>query len=359
MNLTHSAAICTEFEKHQAEWTELIPYAASEHLYSDNLLAYLCALEYQGTPDRLKRAETFLRAYEDYKLCHYPWLSSLYLAAGKARFQLGPSYDEEAIQAFRKALFYLLDDWNHTFHSLTYYSFRPCKDYVIEALQNEEIAVTSPRMFNDTFDCPIIALLDPNDRMSALMKEACLQSIHIGCFVSYASLPEDGENDPNDALNWKAPSLQPGTEYTHELMWAHYTDSHRGICIRYRFPRTLNAGHIPANQPIRFFRDIEYVDHLQSLNLLQELSLKDAFFQKSCLWAYEHEVRLLQCSCQEKGNFATVPAPGCVGTVYFGAHCSDADQQRIRNALTGRSVKFYQMKYNSNSLGVLQALPLS
>lgn len=74
--------------------------------------------------------------------------------------------------------------------------------------------------------------------------------------------------------------------YESILMWSHYADSHRGICLVYD---TNHEFFAPA-QPVLYQEQRPRVDPLKHTN---EQMLDNAIFTKSNAWAYEKEWRIL------------------------------------------------------------------
>lgn len=85
---------------------------------------------------------------------------SLFCNLGLCWHKLGQRYDNEAILAFKKYLFYLLNQSNNSsFSGLSAFGFRKCNEYLYQSLINEQLNISSPSEFNDPFDCPILVLL--------------------------------------------------------------------------------------------------------------------------------------------------------------------------------------------------------
>ena len=70
------------------------------------------------------------------------------------------------------------------------------------------------------------------------------------------------------------------------LMWSHYADSHRGVCLRF-------------STEIGFFKDAQqvvYQDERPVVNLIRDtphVYQRKAVLYKSCHWEYEEEWRII------------------------------------------------------------------
>ena len=79
-------------------------------------------------------------------------------------------YDDNAIEEFKKAIYYMLALSNNISYTLDCYAFRPCTKYLYHSLVKEQLNVSSPTQFNDPFDCPILELLNSHgDEISKLL----------------------------------------------------------------------------------------------------------------------------------------------------------------------------------------------
>jgi hypothetical protein len=149
--------------------------------------------------------------------------------------------------------------------------------------------------------------------------------------------------------------------YDHQLLWAHYADSHRGFCIEYDLDIIKKQQHSFASH---YTIDIGYSDSPGSIGLDQMLSLtskKDkglSFIQamigtKSLSWNYEEEVRLIT------DNFGNQPYDyRAVKAIFFGLRMSEEHKERLMEELQGRSIRYYQMTKKLQSYD-LQAIPIA
>ncbi len=120
--------------------------------------------------------------------------------------------------------------------------------------------------------------------------------------------------------------------WNNELMWAHYADGFRGICVTYslaRLTRQLSDEHSLAR--------IAYGDRPFTMNLdgrRQSERAKAILSTKSLMWRYEREWRLF---APLRGR--AVHGPGGVTSVYLGARMAPADRRIIRERLEAAGVE--------------------
>lgn len=369
-NASSYLQVITEFESNEDAWTKIVPFMRDCTPFVQAVLTYANAISHQKSLDLLKRLVNVIERFESYSLSNLGHLSTLYLNLGIAWYSLGTNYETDAVSAFKKYIYYLLGLSSHEIYSPICYSFRKVSEHLYQYLINEEINLSSPTTFNDPFDSPIIGILDPKDKLASLIKKSYLECVKIGCYVCNTKQPYI-----SNAGQPVVDEQKSGTvchEYENELMWAHYADSHKGICIKYHFPSTLTSLHCRPDKAVLYFRDIEYREDLSVLNVSDSMSVRDAFFAKSKSWQYENEIRLLQCNINGNGDYAQISVSGCIEAVYFGARCPQKTQQTIMALLKGKMfngsksngqvdvspIKFFKMQYDKFKFGKLLATPI-
>lgn len=131
--------------------------------------------------------------------------------------------------------------------------------------------------------------------------------------------------------------------HDNELMWTHYADEYRGICIGYH-PSTLLKG-IPDTAhlarlgyglaPPRIGKDDSPYSKRAAIKVLSH--------KKAC-WAYEREWRVL---AEKNLGDLTIAAAKCIRAVYLGSKLSDEDEELILHSLRGKPVAIKRMKIDN------------
>ena len=162
----------------------------------------------------------------------------------------------------------------------------------------------SPSSFNDPFDCRPNFTLDGDEeevrnylrgmwaRQAPHMPEADRQA-------EVDAILRDPSRDPRIPENNRLFAAAYDTLVTarvgvlclsevHDdiLMWSHYADCHRGICLIY----DTNYEFFAHAEPVRYERERPRVNPITQSN---EQMLDKAIFTKSSGWAYEKEWRIL------------------------------------------------------------------
>lgn len=115
------------------------------------------------------------------------------------------------------------------------------------------------------------------------------------------------------------------------LLWAHYADSHKGLCVQL-LPvadlRTLLAQKIEYSDTYPVLADI--MEPASDRNVLPML-------RKSLDWAYEEEWRLVNLG---QVNYLQRVKPDAIGAVILGMRMSDADRSYVLDLMDQREQRY-------------------
>lgn len=357
-NITVSNAqqAVVEFLNNYSTWKNVVGYRVSgkdgESEYGNVLVIFSAAISELNpiTEDLIETLNKEIQKYEQKVKYMFAIKLALYGNLGFCWHKLGLLYDNMAIEAFKKHIFYQLTLSNHTIYGgLTCYSFRNCSKFLFQSLVNDTLNLSSPTTFNDIFDCPIMELMNNDDDVSKLIREAYLCGVKVACFVKNEKLPYSNDTFEAPITNAKK-NTRDKKEYLNELMWAHYADSHKGICLKYKFPSDITSTGSENNNYVAYFKDVEYISDLKKFSKQNAINMKDAFFAKGKSWKYENELRLLYYNPTNHDSHISLPISNCIEAVYFGVKCSDKDKQTITNILKGRKCVSYKSQLKDNAV---------
>lgn len=225
-------------------------------------------------------------------------------------------------------------------------------EHVERTICHSELYFPKPASFNDPFDCHPSFQFEASDKEIAyyydhLLKKFKPQLNREQRRQEAKSMLGDWERNPRnpEALKWVQ---QQHTERITEqigvlclsgvkndiLMWSHYADSHRGICLEFDghfefFVNTQEVKYPPVRPRINPFR--------QS----QEEMMKAALLTKAEHWKYEQEWRLVH---YRKGPGVYRYPPEALTGVILGAQISPHDKEKVLGWVEGRAhpVKLYR-----------------
>ena len=213
--------------------------------------------------------------------------------------------DAASDQAFDKAAHAYLGKLHYKLYK--YQGIPDCKakgeDYLRlkRHLQNHEMSLSSPSTFNDPFDCHMAFPGAPRQDLATRSRDI-VETI------------------------WRVGSLAESP--CNRLMWSHYADNHRGLCIEYDFSAfdPFSAGVIFApviyspkrpQVPEKLLNDVA----TDQLDRQDYRFLTSTLFTKDSVWQYESEWRIV------KGVYVGTQASSLhiefemppISAVYFGA----------------------------------------
>lgn len=201
------------------------------------------------------------------------------------------------------------------------YNYTSININTIKSILNEQLWLSHTNSFNDP--------VDPSIKQFKKYKEDynyLLDSIKVGCLT---------------------------TKKDNTLMWSHYADKHRGICIEYDIGKiyekdNLIINKVNYNMPIitnKSIADNEILE-IDNINRLIEL-----FSLKSNEWKYEKEYRILYYDKERKKDGILIDCP--IKSICFGTETSEDDKKLIRKIIKnkkGNKIEFKEAKFKQDKL---------
>lgn len=277
---------------------------------------------------------------------------AIYMLAGNICAELG-KYDE-ALKNYIKHQFFQLQI-NHDFigvESLKLYKFSGTKGYTLNNLRNNEVTLTDPRVLNDIVDTPVFSWLNsPIYGNTAHHKKHLKILKESFSFLRSTSFCMDTED--RKALS-------------NTLMWAHYANSHKGICVEYELgPQDFASNQVSYASIYRILK-ISYSNPEDPKEILDftdtdtRINIRKGIATKSKDWQYENEVRMVAYTPTEKSKYVQchLDTPNPIKAIYFGVKCPTQRKNAVRQIFQDRpEVNFYQMKINYSNIHRLDFEP--
>ncbi len=129
----------------------------------------------------------------------------------------------------------------------------------------------------------------------------------------------------------------------HELMWAHYADHYRGICVAYNLSRLLKK----LEKNFTFVR-IYYNEKAPTVgktNRERDTLAKMVLSYKNYRWLYEREWRMFGSLGEAYYRDTT-----CVSRVYLGSRMNRRNREQIGNTLKKLGIKTSDMTIRKYSI---------
>ena len=238
------------------------------------------------------------------------------------------------------------------------YKYRSMNSPVLERIfSNNEIFLPAPTSFNDPFDCKPFLIT----HSSGLKRTEFYESLVRRRFPNATKKEVQQEVRKNPRFSklgqrqlldelyntfLKRFGLYCLTEVPDDiLMWSHYSDSHRGICLQFR-----------ADEVLTLFWEafkVTYQEDYPVVNIMA-MGTWEQFFNalatKSTHWAYEKERRVIKTE-DEGGPGVYKFSPELLTGVILGVHLSESDKKIINKWISSHEtpVKVFQANLNKKS----------
>ncbi len=238
------------------------------------------------------------------------------------------------------------------------FKFRKINKYFIDSLVKGIIYFSPPKELNDPFDCRINieqAIQNACKKLKGKEQEELKKLLH-GDFISIMqdSLTKIGICSFSVNSDWN-PRIDLET-----LMWSHYADEHKGVCVFYDIPSsffedddTRIIGIAPvsygANVISNLFEEVSKDLPMDQVLLFNKLTEK-ILTAKGPSWKYESEARMIRL---EPGK-VNIPK-SFLKQIYFGLHASEDDISLVKDILNGydNEVKLSRVIRTQDDFGIM------
>lgn len=196
----------------------------------------------------------------------------------------------------------------------TLYKYRNIDINTLNLITEEKVKISNFNYFNDPAD-PIIKLQ---------IKE----------------LPEI-----KDMIN-KIKICSLSSEYNNFLMWSHYANEHKGICIAYDVSKVKEYNKtilkkVIYTKKIQIYKPYNHIFENPILN--EEKNFISLFYLKHKNWKYEKEYRIIT---YEDYDFINLP----IKAIYFGMNADINHINLVKNFIKDKNIELYKIKPNENNL---------
>ena len=194
----------------------------------------------------------------------------------------------------------------------------------ISAIKNNKIWFSSPCNFNDVFDCDIS--VDEKDIFEWVLNNLNERKIKRNSTKWFQLKSKISQEIVTLQESLKLFKANMGITCLSELdnsllMWAHYAENHRGICVEYNLLKMNSQSKLSA-VPVIYSKNKVKFYPTESANINTE-SLRALIYSitsKSPEWDYEREWRIIQDSeacgkswnCEAKGALLSIIKPNSI-----------------------------------------------
>lgn len=203
------------------------------------------------------------------------------------------------------------------------YKYRS-KDSVLKLLENAQLYFATKAEFNDPYECDLELINDSTfeDWVAYFKSTGLMRSEEISNYAKRMM------RHPDEALRYVQNSIERQQQETgifcltsinnNNLMWAHYADGHKGICIQFDILQDTQAFFFP--------KKVCYDDEFIRFNYIKnQAPATEALFHKNSSWAYENEYRIININ---KHGLMPIK-PTAIRQIIFGCKMSSTDRNQI------------------------------
>ena len=136
--------------------------------------------------------------------------------------------------------------------------------------------------------------------------------------------------------------------YDEVLLWSHYADKHKGICIGFNFPYKYDEKFILC--PVKYINEIKPIDGMSDTLRIIMYWLTT----KSKRWEYEQEIRAI-CKNEIKSENEYIKYdPKYINEIIFGCNVTDSELKNgisklLKNGLNTDTIQIKRMKINEQN----------
>lgn len=192
------------------------------------------------------------------------------------------------------------------------------REHTLRTITHAEVWFSSLSEFNDPFEARVSVLMDGDD--DAWRREFGFPRPTDDTIRRLIPELEGGIREDANKLGMLCFSAKPNDI----LMWSHYAQCHRGLCLGFR---TTGDSILWDAQPVEYSADYPVIDYFR---MTIEQRVRAMLLRKARHWEYEQEWRAIR----------TGPKPGIAGyptvmltSVILGSEISRADREAVLQAV--------------------------
>lgn len=233
------------------------------------------------------------------------------------------------------------------------YRYSKISKHLYESLINSEIWFASPASFNDPFDSQYDDQTKWDEDSARIFIE---ETININCErIDPELIVRKFHEDPDFFPFFVSESIKHflikkglccfSSNPKKILMWSHYADSHRGVCIKFDISKDVNL--FEFTQRINYSWRYPKFDYIKDRKKEKELAVR--LFAKSRHWEYEEEIRTIKT---KPGLYGFNKE--CLKEIIFGMNSNTKEIIALKQIVESNynNVKFKKVQFKKNSFKI-------
>ena len=209
-----------------------------------------------------------------------------------------------------------------------FFKYRPLNSHTEDVILGSRIFFPSPAEFNDPFDGRIPLVMRGDEKqwrkyLHKLYRDFAPRTTPADRLLRVRRVIQSGHFQSLEEMSFdhivdKIGVLCLSANATSILMWAHYADAHRGVCLRF----------MPRNEFFLKAQRITYSEPYPTTTIFDDnlARMKAMLLTKSDDWSYEQEWRILE---QDRGPGEYPFPPSVLDAIIVGCRASKSDVERV------------------------------
>jgi hypothetical protein len=230
------------------------------------------------------------------------------------------------------------------------FKYKPVNQFTLDIIASDRIFYPKAESFNDPFDtrCSIkgnSAIVNSTDLAKIARAFPTENTSEMLAFTRKDMTKEIGSF--NEKLKkFGILSLAEGPKDI--LMWSHYAEHHKGICIEFQRSKLDDLGDITKTRKVNYTKNYPSVSAKSLLNETDiEKTLMRVLYTKSEFWKYEQEWRMFV----PEGN-KVYRVPSKIQSITFGSRASQMDIDIVRRLVKGSDILLHQAQLKESEFGL-------
>ena len=243
-----------------------------------------------------------------------------------------------------------------TMSSQFLFKYYPINEYTFDVIKTGRVWMSDPTNFNDPYDCALSldmrsyhernsdfhsivrdVMLGKRDRSEIPMNRAPIP----GWAMNVANTEFKGEQSKFGVCCFSETNLSM-------LMWSHYADNHKGVCIEFEFPEnSLEKSELSQVNYSNEFPKFTFDDYRGFSKQDVQNKIRQLITVKAKDWEYEKEWRLIH---DEKNTL--YPKTLKIKSVLLSVRGDQKVKNEIFGLLKGHSCSFGQAELEYNTFNI-------
>ena len=202
------------------------------------------------------------------------------------------------------------------------FKYRSLGQFTEKIITDNEVYFSDPLIFNDPYDCNTpINVATPLSDIKVWLHSVGIDPAQVDY---YANILKDNPDAMREATELAMSKLGLCCFSTLEdsiLEWSHYSDYHKGICLKFDITEDPEFFFLPVI--VAYRKVMQHYNHFVSPNKVVEYLIKPKYSD----WSYESEIRIVKYETMiaaNRGSRAFKYKNNALKEVIFGAKATDA-----------------------------------